>query len=241
MRKRHPHSLIYASRWHLAITLFIVVLPFVFFLVFSEIAHIPVSELFTDLFVSSFRLLVAYLIGITIAWLLAILFYQGRRAMIALPVFDVMQSFPTFAALPLATVLWGPSNTTIIFFLVITVIWPILFSLISSLKLIKHEWEEAVEIAQLKGFDYLRYVLWPASIPGLVTGSIIGLGEGWEALVATEIIAGNNFGLGSFFNSHTQSTAITAFGILGLLILIFSINKLIWLPLLEWSHTITEE
>ena len=161
--------------------------------------------------------------------------------MIALPIFDVMQSFPTFAALPLATVVWGPSNTTIIFFLIITVIWPILFSLISSLKLIWRDWEEASEIAQLRGFNYLRYVLWPASIPGIITGSIIGLGEGWEALVATEMISGNHFGLGSFFATYSQSSMITAFGILGLLIMIFSVNKLVWLPLLDWSHTLTEE
>lgn len=235
------HVAIYTSHWHLLITFFIVVLPFVFFLAFSQFAHITIRQLFFNLFISSFRLLLAYLIAVVVAWVLAIFFYRGKAAMIALPFFDVMQSFPTFAALPLATILWGPSNTTIVFFLVITVIWPILFSLISSLKLIRRDWEEAAEIAQLRGFNYLRYVVWPASIPGLVTGSIIGLGEGWEALVATEIISGNKLGLGSFFNAYSQNTMITAFGILGLLILIFSINKLIWLPLLEWSHSITEE
>ena len=242
MRKRHRHpAIVYTSSVHVLVTLGIVVLPFLFFLLFSELAHLATGELFSNLFVSSFRLIIAYFISAALAWMCAIFFFRGRRATIALPIFDVLQSFPTFAALPLATVAFGSSNSTIIFFLVITIIWPILFSLISSLKLIKRDWEEAVEIAQLRGFAYLRYVLWPASIPGLVTGSIIGLGEGWEALVATEIIAGSNVGLGSFFNAHSQNPAITAFGIMGLLLLIFSINKLIWLPLLEWSHILTEE
>jgi ABC-type anion transport system duplicated permease subunit len=124
---------------------------------------------------------------------------------------------------------------------VITIIWPIFFTVVSQLKLLKTEWQEAVQISGLKGFNYLKYYLWPASLPGLITGSIIGLGEGWEALVATEIIVNHPVGLGSFFQTYTTSGSITALGIFGLLLLIFCVNKLIWLPLLEWSHKKTEE
>ena len=100
----------------------------------------------------------------------------------------------------------------------------------------KREWLEAVEVSRLSGWQYIRMFLLPVSIPGLITGSVVGLGEGWEALVATEIIVQSKIGLGSFFQSHSQETMVTAFGILGFLLLIFSINKLLWLPLLEWSH-----
>lgn len=81
----------------------------------------------------------------------------------------------------------------------------------------------------------------PVSIPGLITGSIIGLGEGWEALVATEIIIGIKSGLGIFVQSSSSDPTVTAFGILGLLIVIFVINRLLWLPLLEWGHERTED
>lgn len=232
---------IYETRMHLLGTLLFVALPFAFLLFFSRVAHIATGVLFADLFTSSWRLLVAYLIAAVLAWLSAALFYQGRRATIALPIFDVLQSFPTFAALPLAVLVWGASNSTVIVFLVLTVIWPIFFSVISTLKLARHDWEEAVEIAGLRGFDYVRYFIWPISIPGLITGSIIGLGEGWEALVATEMLIRVPVGLGTFFQSFANSATITTFGIFGLLLFIFSINKLVWLPLLEWSHNITEE
>lgn len=78
-------------------------------------------------------------------------------------------------------------------------------------------------------------------MPGFITGSIVGLGEGWEALIATEIIVGMDTGLGNFFQTYSTNPKITAFGVLGFLILIFSINKVIWLPLLEWSHRKMEE
>ncbi|MBI4991979.1 MAG: ABC transporter permease subunit [Candidatus Harrisonbacteria bacterium] len=232
---------IYKKRWHLAITLLIVLFPFLFFLVFSGLANIPSTKLLLDILISGWRLLAAYLIAAVMAWCLAVLFHQEKFAAVALPIFDVLQSFPTFAALPLAVFFFGPSNFTIIFFLVLTVIWPILFSIVSSLKLIRQDWEEAAIMSRLSGLDYLRYFLWPVSVTGLITGSIIGLGEGWEALVATEIIVGIKTGLGSFFQQFSNNANVTIFGILGFLALIFSINKLVWLPLLEWGHHETEE
>lgn len=241
MPKTRSHIKIYQSHWHLLITLGVVVMPFLYLLFFSHFARIASAPLFFNIFTSVWRLAAAYLIAVLLAWACAVLFYEGRRATLALPLFDVLQSFPTFAALPLATFIWGPSNFTVIFFLVLTVIWPIFFSAVSSLKLIKHEWREAVEISHIKGLEYLRLFLIPASLGGIITGSIIGLGEGWEALVATEIIVNIPNGLGQFFAGFSHNTAITSFGILGLLIIIFSINKLLWLPLLEWGHRRMEE
>jgi len=232
---------IYRSRWHLAVIFLLILAPFAYLLIFSQFVNMQRHALLSDLAVSAGRLLVAYLISVVLAWTWAALFYHGRRSAVALPLFDVLQSFPTFAVLPLATLVWGASNVTVIFFLVVTIIWPLFFSIISSLKSVNREWSEAAQIAGLRGWNYLRLFLLPVSLPGVITGSIIGLGEGWEALVATEIIAGVPQGLGKFFQDSTQYPVVTAFGILGLLIVIFSLNKLIWLPLLEWSHRVTGE
>lgn len=232
---------IYQSRLHVIATLFIVVIPFLFLFAFSRFANIAAETLFSDLFTSAGRLFAAYIVAVMLGWIFAVSFYRGRRALFVLPMFDVLQSFPTFAALPLAALFWGASSSTVIFFLILTIIWPIFFSIISSLKLIKRDWQEAAQIAGLSGFNYLRYFLLPVTIPSLITGSIIGLGEGWEALVATELIAGIKPGLGSFFEIFSRNVPVTAFGILGFLIFIFSINKIVWLPLLEWSHRKMEE
>ena len=238
---RRKHYSIYRSRWHLIITIAFVLLPFVFLYFFTKASGVSTGGLFADLGVSSLRLLAAYLVSAFLAWLMAACFYQGKRAVIALPLFDVLQSFPTFAALPLGTLAFGKGNVTIIFFLIITIIWPLFFTIISSLKLSRHEWREAVKMSRVRGWNYLTMYLLPVTIPGLITGSIIGLGEGWEALVATEMIVGSRRGMGIFFQDYSMNPSITAFGIFGLLLLIFVINKLLWLPLLEWSHRAMED
>jgi len=240
MKKSHSLK-IYKSGWHLAITLAFVVAPFLFLLIFSKIGGLNTSELFGNLGISLLRMFIAYIIALALAWILAVSFFRGKRALIALPLFDVVQSFPTFAALPLAVYFLGESNLTVIIFLVVTIIGSMLFSIISSLKLIRFDWEDAVKIYDVHGWSYVRKFLLPVSIPGLITGSIIGLGNGWQALIATEIIVQVKSGLGSFFSLFSNNFAITSFGILGFLILIFSINKLVWTPLLERWHSRMED
>ncbi len=241
VHRNHISLRIYQSRWHILATFFLIAIPFLALLGFAQVAQVARTQLLSDVFLSVGRLMLASLIAAVLGWLCAVLFYRGRRASVALPLFDVLQSFPTYAALPLATLAWGPSNFTVIFFLVLAVVWPIFFSVTSSLKLIRRDWQEAVAMSGLRGFSSVRRFLLPASIPGLITGIVIGLGDGWEALVATEIIVKVRGGLGGFFESFSGNPRITVFGIFALLLLIFSINKLIWLPLLEWSHRTMEE
>ncbi len=232
---------IYHTGWHLLATFMIIIVPFIFLFVFAKISNFNLSVMYADIGISFFRLLIAYIIAVILAWILAVAFFRGKRAIIALPIFDVLQSFPTFAALPAAVFMWGATNFTVIVFLVLTIIWPVFFTIVSSLKLIRQDWEEAARIYNVNGFDYIKSIILPVTIPGLITGSIIGLGEGWEALIATEIIVGIKSGLGPFFQVFSHNVTITALGILGFLIIIFSINKLVWLPLLDWSHKKMEE
>jgi sulfonate transport system permease protein len=224
------------SRMHILVIFLLFLAPFLFLLVFSRAANISTASLLTDVGHSMYRMLIAFVISILLAWILAALFYRGRRAVVGLPLFDVLQSFPTFAALPIAVQIWGASDRTVIFFLVITMIWPMFFTILSALKLLRHDWQEVMQVYQVPRWFYIWRFLVPATLPAVITGCIIGLGEGWEALVATEMIVGTPFGLGDFFQTHAKDLSVTAFGILGFLILIFCINKLAWLPLLEWSH-----
>ena len=232
---------IYKSRLHLLMTFLVIIAPFLFLLFFANVEDLAVTTLYHNVFVSIGRLLIAYLIAVSLAWVLAVAFYQGARSHFVLPLFDILQSFPEFAILPFAVHYLGQSNFTVIFFLVLTVIWPIMFSVLSSLRLARHDIREAMQIYNLSGWNYLKKYIWPISLPGLVTGSIIGLGEGWGALVATEIIVKLPGGLGDFFQTHSQNSIITFLGILALLIIVFSINKLIWSPLLDMSHKLMEE
>ena len=82
----------------------------------------------------------------------------------------------------------------------------------------------------------------PGVFPAIVTGSIIGWGEAWEAIVGAEIL-GISRGIGAFLNdaSRTGDTRVLTLGIVFLLFFIFFLNKIIWLPLLKRSTMYSSE
>jgi ABC-type nitrate/sulfonate/bicarbonate transport system permease component len=210
--------------------------PLAALLVFSYVTDINFEGAVFDLLISMWRLGCAFIIATTIAWVLVVSIIGSRAEGAALALFDVLQSLPTFVVLPLGVYYFGQSERTIIFFLAITIIWPIIFSIVSSLKQVNRSWREAVAISRIKGFNYIRYFLFPVTTPGITTGAIIGLGDGWEALIATELLLHTKTGLGPFFSSFSTNTTMTLFGVLIFLSVIFTLNKFIWLPLLEKSH-----
>jgi ABC-type nitrate/sulfonate/bicarbonate transport system permease component len=236
----HPFSLNRSFK-HLSVAFAIILLPLVSLLLFSFLNKIPFTDSFYDLGVSTWRLGIAVICGTIIAWVAVVLLVRGKTENSTLAVFDVLQSLPTFTILPIAVRYLGESNLTIILFLIITVIWPIIFSIVSSLKQVNKSWVEAVHISRIKGFDYIKKFLFPVTLPGVVTGAIIGLGDGWEALIATELLLGTKTGLGPFFNKFSDNSTTTLFGILIFLSVIFAMNKFIWLPLLEKSHRLISE
>jgi len=247
MNHRHHryHGLsvgMYRHPIHLAISFGIILLPFLFILAAYPVPGFSASIFLTSLGFSMLRLIVAFAISVFLALFLVLFLSEGKLGAFFLPLFDVLQSFPSFAVLPLAVLLWGPSETTIIFFLTITIIWPMLFAMISSLKLIGQDWEEAAQIYGARGWRKTIYFNLPVLFPGLITGTIVGLGEGWEAVVGSEIIVGlKSGGLGPFFQDHTHQSHVVLVGVVALLLIIFTINKMIWLPLLEKSHKLLAE
>ncbi len=240
MRAYH-HFSVNRSWKHLLVAFAFLLIPLFGFYVFSFISGIAYVATISALLISMWRLFVAFVFSTIIAWILVVLLIRGKTETPALAFFDVMQSLPTFTILPIAVHYLGSSETTIITFLIITVIWPIIFTLVSSIKQGDRSWKDAVTMSRIRTIDYVRYYLLPLTTPGLVTGAIIGLGNGWEALIATEIILQVKTGLGPFFQGFSNNSVETFLGVIVFLSVIFTINKLVWLPLLEKSHTMTEQ
>ncbi|OGZ99381.1 MAG: hypothetical protein A3A28_04465 [Candidatus Sungbacteria bacterium RIFCSPLOWO2_01_FULL_47_32] len=241
---RYPHHIkIYKKRWHLVVTFLTIVLPIVFIFVFSKIGGISAGGVFVDIGASFVRVIFAYIISVALAIVFSLLLGSAKAEAFFLPLFDVLQSFPSFALLPIFSIWFGVGNITAILFLVMTMVWPILFSTLSSLHMVREDLKEASFVFGAQGgIKKLLHFTVPVAFPGIITGSIVGLGEGWEAIVGAEII-GISPGIGGFLNKASMdgNIPILTFGIIALLLILFSMNKLIWLPLLKKSHDYSHE
>ena len=233
---RYTHLIrIYRRRFQLSLTLILAFLALVLLILFARSAQIDLKTLFLGLAASTYRVVIAYLISLVIGILTALVVTRNQSLEdLLLPILDVAQSFPSFAILPIAILWFGATDFTAIFFLVITILWPVLFNVVAGVKNIRGDMAEAAEIFGAKGWKKLVHFLLPALLPAVVTGSIVGWGEAWEAIVGAEII-GITVGIGAFLAQASKAgeASVLTVGIGILLFFIFFLNKLIWLPLLK--------
>ena len=183
------------------------------------------------------RTSVAYLVALASAVVLALLITANAWIeRILLPIFDVLQSFPSFALFPiLVHSLQRSPELVILVVLGLEIIWPILFSVIGGIKNRREDLEEAATIFGAKGWQRLWLFTLPELLPTIITGSIVGWGEGWEVIIGAELLVNVNAGIGHYFGilGNRNESGLLAAGIVVLMLLLFLINKLVWLPILH--------
>ncbi len=199
------------------------------------------AKIFFSGFVQSLtRVTIAYGISVFFSLTVALILSESKRTEeIFLPILDVLQSFPSFAMYPLFLLWFGRSTTITILILVIEMIWPILFTTLTGIKQIREDILEAAHSYGATGWKYHLYVLFPLLLPSIVTGSIVAWGEAWETIIAAEIVI-NVSGVGTYL-AGLNNGRLLSIGIIMLLTLLFFLNKLIWLPLLNISTKYQQE
>ncbi|MBI2798234.1 ABC transporter permease subunit [Candidatus Saccharibacteria bacterium] len=226
-----------AARRHILISFVFIATILIILFILAQTGSINWPQ-FLYFFVSSaINVAIAYVIAAILALALALGITRSKiLESLFLPILDVAQSFPTFALIPVLLVLFGRTRWVVITFLVVTIIWPIVFTLITAIKTERQDLADAATIYGAKGVSRFLHFRLPEIFPSFITGSIIGWGEAWEALIGAEIIvqiAGIGHylnGLGASGNVLTLTLAITMY-----LFLIFIFNQVIWLPLLNYS------
>jgi NitT/TauT family transport system permease protein len=117
-----------------------------------------------------------------------------------------------------------------------SIVWPILFAVLTAIKSAHADLNDAATIFGARGLRRIPYYLAPLSFPAILTGSIVGIAIGWEAVIGAEIIT-SAAGFGAFIkeSSSTGLNHATIAGMLAILVIVFIINRLVWAPLLNES------
>lgn len=232
---------IYRKKHHRLIAAATLLLPVILLVAFGGLAHIDMPVLAAMLAASFYRLVLAYVISLVLGVALAV--YLGSRAWAnnLLPVFDVLQNLPSFALIPLFALALGYTSNMAILFAVTSVIWPIFFYVLSAINTARTDFNEAATIFGATGWKRVKSYYIPVSFPAIVTGSIVGISIGWEAIIGIELI-GRLQGIGTFIDTASTANDITAMwaGIVAILVLVFVINKALWTPLLKYTEHYAE-
>lgn len=197
------------------------------------------------------RLSIAYCFALILSLPLALLVeYNAFAERILLPVFDIIQSVPTLAFFPVIALSFIRLNFVdgaAILIIFLGMLWNIVFSLVGGLKIIPSDIKAAARVFNLRGIAFARRVLLPASIPYLVTGSLLAWAQGWNIIIVAEVLhtylpggtsSQDLFGIGSVLVNAAGKGESGMFvgAILTITATIAIINFFVWQNLLRYAE-----
>ena len=238
-----------------AVLLFLFLAPaaaFTYFGVWDQVLSNPQTP-FLPYFVlrSVIRMLIAYVFVVAFGLTYGIVAGLYRTARIfMLPVLDIMQAIPVLGYLPAAILLFSGLLPGELGYEIASVVliftgmaWAVAFSVLGAVRAIPNDLREASNSFGLRGWRYVRHVVFPAIFPAFVTGSILAWGGGWYFLVAAEMLSyGTSVhvlpGIGSFLGTAVFTYGNVPSAIFGLFVftaVVFAINSFFWKPLSEYA------
>ena len=160
---------------------------------------------------------VAIPVGIAMAWWRPVEEQLGT-------ILELLRPIPPLAWIPLSMLWLGIGDTQNQFIIFLGMVFPILVNTVSSVKQIDPVLIRAARSLGASELKVLLRIVVHAALPQIVTGIRIGLGVGWMALVAVELV-GATSGLGFLINDARTVlrtdyiiVGMAAIGVIGLLL-----------------------
>jgi ABC-type nitrate/sulfonate/bicarbonate transport system permease component len=140
------------------------------------------------------------------------------------PIMEILRPIPPLAWIPLSILWFGIGDEQNEFIIFLGMFFPILVNTIVAVKNIDPNMVRAARSLGAPEHQVLARIVLMGALPQIITGVRIGLGVGWMALVAAELV-GANSGLGFLINdarsmlrTDTITVGMLAIGVVGFLI-----------------------
>jgi len=140
-----------------------------------------------------------------------------------LPIVSTLAPIPGLAYTPLFLLWFGPGDVTTVLLVGFVSCFAVIYNTWTGVKAVKEIW---LRSAQSMGADdrrLFRKVILPGALPYIFSGLRLGLAQAWRVLVAVEMLAAVNWGLGwlifgarKFLNTDAMLAGIVVIAIIGL-------------------------
>lgn len=148
------------------------------------------------------------------------------------PLVNLLQAIPGLAWIPFAILWFGLGKGAVIFIIVMSVFFPILHNLLTGIRVIQPVLIEASQTLGAGRTAIIMHVIFPATLPNLMTGIRLGIAFGFRSLVGGEMIASTD-GIGyQIFNAqqYFQSARIVV-GMLSIGLVWLLLDRLVLRPI----------
>jgi len=149
------------------------------------------------------------------------------------PILHLLQLIPGLAWIPVAILIFGIGEAATIFMIAVTAFTPVAINVLTGVKQLDTTFVRAARMMGAGRGAMFVQVLLPGSLPAILSGLRIGLGNGWRVLVAAEMIVGTGTGLGySIIQARWTLDYTAAFACVGVICIIgLLIEQFIFNPL----------
>ena len=153
---------------------------------------------------------------------------------------EILRPMPSVAIIPVAILLLGIGDSTIVAVTVYASIWPVLINTIDGVRRVEPTLIDTGRTFGLTRRQILWWIILPGASPYIVTGLRIGLSIALILVTTAEMVAGSN-GLGFFIldEERAMNSANMYGGIILVALLGYSLNRLFLLvearPM-RWRH-----
>ena len=156
------------------------------------------------------------------------------------PMIELLRPIPPLAFLPMMVLWFGIGETSKIAFIAYAAFFPVFTTTVEGIKHVDPVLIRAAASLGATRTELFRYVVFPAALPGIITGLRLGFGLSFFVIVAAEFIAADS-GLGylindarTFFMVSNMLLGAVVIGLIGFLFNILLRAAENWL--LRWRH-----
>ncbi len=161
---------------------------------------------------------------------------RGAEALL-LPLVSIGAPIPGLAYAPLFLLWFGLGDTGSIVLVAFVSAFPVIQNTWTGVKAVKEIWIRAAQAMGATRRRLFRHVILPGALPYILTGLRLGLAQAWRILVAVEMLAAVQWGLGwlifgarEFLNTDAMLAGIAVIGAIGL-----ALEKLVFHPIERYT------
>jgi NitT/TauT family transport system permease protein len=199
--------------------------------------------LFKYIAASLYRVTWGYLLAVLVGVPFGLFLGWSRPAQKAFnPMIQIFRPISPIAWIPVAILWFGVSDAAPIFLIFLASVFPITVSAMAAVSNMQPVYLRAARNFGLSRYQLFRRVIFPATLPQILTGLRISLGIAWLVVVAAEMIAANS-GLGYLIidarNAGKRYDLVVAgmvlIGVIGWLLDVL-MRQLEHLPSVSWGY-----
>lgn len=162
--------------------------------------HVMGDHIIASLIIIIYGFVIAFILAVPIGLIMGWSKYVHSAGS---PLVELIRPIPPIAWIPFAIVFFDPPwDATFIIFL--GVFFPVLLNTIFGVKRLDPILIDAAKTLGVTRRNMLQKVIFPATIPTLMTGVRIGLGIGWMCMVAAEMVGVSEGGVGFYILAMAQ-------------------------------------